>query len=153
MKILSRSLLLLAAVVLFAGITGCTAGSLVQAIMAAFALVLALGGCGTAPTTELCDDCQIIVNPGPEDLDHDGYDSYSDCDDGNPVIHPGACDVCGDDVDSNCDGADDTCPITNFAPQGDDADGDGFVAGADCNDSNPTINPGVCDSCYDGVDN
>ena len=35
-----------------------------------------------------------------------------------------------------------------------DGDGDGFtVAGGDCNDADPTINPGVLETCTDGFDN
>ena len=35
-----------------------------------------------------------------------------DCDDTTSVISPSAPEVCGDGIDNNCDGVDDTCPVT-----------------------------------------
>ncbi len=50
--------------------------------------------------------------------------------------------------------------VLNVTPNCVDADADGFYAispscpeGNDCDDSNPSINPGVEEFCYDGIDN
>jgi hypothetical protein len=95
---------------------------------------------------------QWILNP--EDLDSDGFPAYFDCDDEDSLINPDAIEVPYDGVDNNCDGFD-------LA----DVDGDGYckedyliinktlqcpfemgISGTDCNDNDPTINPGSEDS-------
>ncbi len=119
------------------------------------------------------------------DLDGDGYgggsasittceapsgyvDQGDDCDDNDPAVNPGAEEDCNGE-DDNCDGiADDGAVATWYT----DADGDGygdpatgfedcldstgFVAdGTDCDDSDPTVNPGaeeVCDLDDDDCD-
>src|SRR5262245_39205216 len=48
--------------------------------------------------------------------------------------------ICGDGLDQDCDGADLPCP-------GSDADFDGFDKGADCDDSNRYIYPGIVSRC------
>ncbi|RME52577.1 hypothetical protein D6783_04310 [Candidatus Woesearchaeota archaeon] len=92
------------------------------------------------------------------DQDADGYSTFdqskcpappggADCDDTNPAINPGAADICGNGIDENCQGGDRECSCI-------DEDGDGYFAqdpifcpnpagGADCDDTNPAINPGV----------
>jgi hypothetical protein len=90
------------------------------------------------------------------DVDADGFDSYgcggSDCDDLDPNSFPGAPEICGDDVDNNCDGvADEDCLQC-------DLDGDGYqsqkseCAGADCDDTNAAINPGMAEDCNNDKD-
>lgn len=102
--------------------------------------------------------------PGGGDVDNDG-DGYTatlgDCDDNDPQIYPGAPERenCRDD---NCDGRIDEgtpnedlngnglCPSSGDNEQGGssgstgDADGDGYtVANGDCNDHDPSVNPGA----------
>ncbi|MBN2493341.1 MAG: thrombospondin type 3 repeat-containing protein [Deltaproteobacteria bacterium] len=125
-----------------------------------------------------CDDTDPAVHPGAQeicgdgvdqdcdgidpacacdtDADGDGYvtvecEGGTDCDDGDAEIHPGAEDFCEDGVDQDCDGVDPACVCDT------DADGDGYISdecegGTDCDDSDPTINPGAYDYCGDGID-
>ena len=76
------------------------------------------------------------------DLDGDGVAAPpcgGDCDDAAPDVHPGLPDPAGDGRDVNCDGVD-----------GEDVDGDGFVArtsgGNDCDDGDATVHPGANDN-------
>jgi len=73
-----------------------------------------------------------------------GYVAYGeDCDDGNAAYNPGATEAdCSDPADYNCDGS------TAYA----DADGDGFAACEECDDTDAAIFPGTDEHC-DGVDN
>jgi hypothetical protein len=92
------------------------------------------------------------------DSDSDGYSADGgacgpvDCNDTNAAINPGTQEVCDDNLDNDCDGAIDegcaqTCP---------DADGDGYTdaacGGADCDDSDAMINPGIAETCGNSVD-
>ena len=75
-----------------------------------------------------------------------------DCNDSQVNINPGAEEICGDGIDNDCDGSvDEGCEVT--CP---DVDGDGFTdascGGDDCNDNVATINPGVAEVCGNGVD-
>ncbi len=107
-------------------------------------------GCtiGNAPCLEgqRCDEaamecrsvCSVVA-----DADGDGVDSVecggADCDDTNPNRYPGNTEVCDSaDVDEDCD------PTTVGTL---DADGDGFVSAACCNDNGGTLNCG--DDCSD----
>jgi Putative metal-binding motif len=105
----------------------------------------------------------------------DGFAATSDdCDDSSASIHPDATEICNlrdDDCDGLIDGEDtidDEHLVTWFI----DADGDGAAAdGAksfrqctppddqdyatlegDCDDSDPTIGPGIAEVCEDGID-
>jgi len=48
------------------------------------------------------------------------------------------------DISDNC--------IEAYNPGQEDADGDGFGAACDCNDSNAAVNPGAYENCSNGVD-
>ncbi len=66
-----------------------------------------------------------------------------DCDDSLSTYHPGADESdCADSNDYNCDGS------VGY----DDADGDGFAACQECDDTNSAINSSAIEVC-DGVDN
>ncbi|MEC8192166.1 MAG: MopE-related protein [Myxococcota bacterium] len=136
---------------------------------------------GTHPITVTVSDglgqtstARIDVRVVPEDGDGDGAATGElggeDCDDTNPDVGPGAAEVC-DGVDNDCDGlvdADDP-DIVDPIEGHPDLDGDGYgddsisiltcdladlsdVPG-DCNDADPTMNPGAVEVCGDGLDN
>ena len=102
-----------------------------------------------------------VVSTDQCDFDRDGDDYTSigscsgtadDCNDNDFDINPGAVEIC-DGIDNNCNGQIDEGAI------GIDADGDGYYAigscgtsGDDCNDNDPSINPGAVEIPYDGID-
>ncbi|MEC7984561.1 MAG: putative metal-binding motif-containing protein [Myxococcota bacterium] len=126
---------------------------------------------------EDCSDC------GPRrDNDGDGFYDHLDCNDDDPSIHPYAMDISGDNIDQDCDGEDFPGLCTNecaYAKDGAcddggpnaeysvcdlgtdctdcgprlDEDGDGFDMSEDCDDTDPSISPGLVDSTCDGIDN
>ena len=91
------------------------------------------------------------------DADGDGSQDTNcggtDCNDGDPSIHPGTTETCGDGQDNDCnglpDGEDPGCACADF-------DGDGYkdanCGGPDCNDADPSVNPGVFENCFNGTD-
>ena len=95
------------------------------------------------------------------DSDNDGYTpEEGDLDDNDATIHPGAEEICGDGKDNDQDGmVDEDCPTCT------DADGDEYFAesgcgtAVDCDDNDPSINPGFTIDCGsdnvfgDGIDN
>ena len=105
------------------------------------------------------DDCDGAVDEG-FDQDGDGVVScLGDCDDLDPLVYAGAPEIPDDAVDQDCDGWDD---VTCFV----DSDEDGHGAGAplvvseldcpgpslsltadDCDDTSPSISPGVAEAC------
>lgn len=71
----------------------------------------------------------------------------TDCDDTNASINPIATETCNS-VDDNCDGSvDEGLDCSGSSDL--DSDGDGYVASADCNDADATINPSATESCND----
>jgi hypothetical protein len=123
------------------------------------------GGTGTGAPDGLDNDCDTIVDEGTTAYDDDG-DGFcetapcvgpgvlgGDCADANPSRNPGRREVCGNAIDDDCDGTTDVV----------DNDGDGATdaacGGADCDDSDPSVRPGLtevrdakdndCDGSYD----
>ncbi len=131
-----------------------------------------------ADTSEVCfngqdDNCDGQTDEGcaAKDTDGDGVPDANDCGPYDSAIFPkfgtfilGAPEPCCKSLppvlnskdttvvtatnkacDLNCDGIIVGC----FAA---DVDKDGFMPPADCNDNDPTINPGAADKCGDGID-
>ncbi len=118
---------------------------------------------------ENCDGLIEVI-----DNDQDGFHSDEDCDDNDPLINPLAVEIC-DNIDNNCNGMIDEGLTVYTLFQDFDQDGfgnpdvflelcesaaDGYVENsADCDDSNPDINPAAeeivnnaIDENCDGVD-
>ncbi|MCB9793132.1 MAG: VCBS repeat-containing protein [Alphaproteobacteria bacterium] len=101
-----------------------------------------------------------------DDFDGDGRLLVDDCDDSNPATYIGAEERC-DSADNDCDGLIDEGVLQQFFY---DADEDGYgdpdlpveactetethvAFGGDCDDDDPSVNPGAEEVCNDGVDN
>ena len=122
----------------------------------------ALEVCDAANIDEDCDgladDADSSVDPtgftsSYTDVDGDGYGDPAtetlacdgsgvalgaDCNDGDPAYNPGALEVdCNDPNDYNCDGS------VGYT----DADGDGFAACEECDDSNAAVSPVGVEEC------
>jgi len=127
-----------------------------------WALYSQLMGLSTGQSSDPnCDGIPLNITPQMAhqciltDKDGDGFSMPFDCNDNNSFINPGAVEICGDGLDNNCDGQiDETCGTPPVCP---DRDQDGYTdaacGGADCNDADPTINPGAPEICGDGIDN
>jgi hypothetical protein len=94
-----------------------------------------------------------------------------DCNDASAGIHPGATEVCNgldDDCDTLIDLADPDLDTSTLDRAYEDPDGDGYGSGklvtscdgstgakvdGDCDETDPTVNPGAIEHCGDGVDN
>jgi len=98
----------------------------------------------------------------------------TDCDDLDSAVNPAGIEICNDGVDDNCDGlADDDDPSTDLSTGTEywsDFDGDGYGddelalieactlysgladTGADCDDTDPAVNPGAEEICNNGID-
>jgi hypothetical protein len=123
-----------------------------------------------------CNDNNIFVFPGAEEICGDGIDNdcsegdaicrdkqdldgdcftpyMGDCNDDDPSINPSMIEICGDKIDQNCDGKDLACPPIPPDPDTIDHDGDKCsVKNGDCNDNDITIYPGATEIPNDGID-
>jgi hypothetical protein len=98
-------------------------------------------------------------------------DNEDDCDDTAALVNPANAEICGDDTDNDCDGETDeeSAPFPLQWYRDSDSDGygdaahpwpveqcaapDDYVAdGTDCADFDASINPGVTETWYDGID-
>jgi predicted outer membrane repeat protein len=137
-------------------------------------LLLVVAACDseTAIDTNVDDtDAGTFVTPIPADADNDGYLNVgtggADCDDNDYFVNPEATEHC-DGIDENCNGDIDEGAIDGTLFYA-DADGDGFGDPAtgiksceaqpglvsntnDCDDADPTRNPGADEICNDGFD-
>lgn len=100
------------------------------------------------------------------DADRDGFDQDSDCEDEDPTVNPESEELCGDAIDNDCDGLTDDDDPDALGQWYQDEDGDGYGTGEqqllpgcttrvgpyagspdDCDDDDPTVNPGVEEDC------
>lgn len=111
----------------------------------------------------------ITVNPKVvcSDEDRDGFAIEGgscgavDCDDFDSDVNPNAAEICSDGIDNNCNNLiDRTDPLAiNCGGGCPDADGDmfsptgGICGPIDCDDADREVNPGMNESCGDGLDN
>ncbi|MCB9676151.1 MAG: right-handed parallel beta-helix repeat-containing protein [Alphaproteobacteria bacterium] len=122
-----------------------------------------------------------VANDNPPGTNNEGYD----CDDGDVAVNPGADELCATPYDDDCDGTANVGNVADGVQYPIDADGDGYghetvtyeACGAgvafdidmppdgitdfvtvapnlntDCNDSDDTVNPNAPEIC-DGIDN
>ena len=139
--------------------------------MSIWTIGVLLIGCDAEWSKRVAD---TVANP-PQDQDGDGFiaaedaaegDVWADCDDLNPAVNPYGTESCNgrdDDCDGLIDDADNDVVLLVWAR---DADGDGYGdpallseaceqpigsaprdAGEDCDDTDPSINPGMRELC------
>ena len=113
---------------------------------------------------EVCDgldnNCDKVVPEEEVDGDEDGWMVCAgDCDDLDSEVNPGGREgpegdpSCSDGIDNDCSGLIDMEDPSCFCW---DIDEDGYFdelcGGDDCDDGDPTINPGVREICTNGID-
>ena len=93
------------------------------------------------------------------DKDRDGYPGLEDCNDNNPNINPGMTEIPFNGIDDDCNAQtrDNDFDLDGYCKAGTpvyspDCPNEKGLVGTDCNDGNSTINPGVTDIPYNGVD-
>jgi len=98
-------------------------------------------------------DGDMIGDICDPDADNDGWDAADgDCIDTSEEINPGMPEICDDGMDNDCDGFDDLSDTDCGA--GTDEDYDGWtVEDGDCDDYDPSVNPGAEEFCGDFLDN
>lgn len=120
---------------------------------------------GVTSDFDLCTAGQLDADgdghcPGTSCLDPS--DIPGDCDDSEAAVNPSASEIC-DGLDNDCNGVvDGTTVVGDFCPDNYDHDGDTYCEDAvicydgantgDCDDSDPTLNPGMTEIC-DTIDN
>jgi hypothetical protein len=107
----------------------------------------------------------VIALDGSCDTADSESGNNADCNDTDPAINPGADEIPGDGIDQDCNGVDATTCYEDLDQDGyggsdtvialdgscDAADSESDN-NADCDDTDPAINPGAEDTCGDGVD-
>jgi hypothetical protein len=105
---------------------------------------------------EVCNDrddnCNGLVDDGIADADGDSFNQCDDCDDSNAAINPDAEEIC-DGEDSDCNGLvfGDELDIDGDGMLGCDCDENLTGPNCDCDDTDPTVQPGATEEC-DPVD-
>ena len=95
------------------------------------------------------NNCNGQIDEGQDDLDQDGFTYLcGDCNDSSAAIHPQSVDLC-DGVDNDCDGRIDQDPWGAISCETcNDVDEDGVTdCEGDCADDDPTIHPGITETC------
>lgn len=113
---------------------------------------LTLGGCGYKYEEVDADGDGYFLN-GDEPDCWDAVEGPAGSGLSGKDIHPGVDDRWYDGVDANCDGADDYDQDGDGVRCNPDATGDEAGCALDCDDTDPTVNPGAVEVCTDGVDN
>ena len=122
---------------------------------------------GAAETCSDVVDLNCDGSVGAVDNDSDGFFACEECDDGDATAYPGAPEVC-DGHDNDCDGGLDNNAV-DATTWYEDSDADTYGADAvtvatcaqpsgyvaipgDCDDADPSINPGVVEDCASSLD-
>ena len=93
-------------------------------------------------------------------VDGSGALPANDCDDDDDTVNPAASDTWRDGIDSDCGGEDDYDVDGDTYVRDEDVGlptvyvgGSGSLAGGDCDDDDPAVNPAASEIWYDDIDN